>query len=129
MALLYGQAKVSTSSKHSFSSTRETILDAPLQKKLCALEKNSSGTDDCSDENSPRKTYRDGGNEKSICGQASPILNVDHCMHPRYPQQPSSVWDFETCREPPSRGNQGEEQAEASMDIVGDKGGAIPDVL
>ena len=43
LALLYRQAKVSTSSKHSFSSTREAILDAPLQKNMCALEKNSSG--------------------------------------------------------------------------------------
>ena len=91
LALLYRQAKVSTSSKHSFSSTREAILNAPLQKNMCALEKNSSGTGDCSDVNSPKKTYRDGGNVKSICGQASPILDADHCMHPRYPQQPSSI--------------------------------------
>ena len=37
LALLYGQAKVSISSKHSFSSTREAILDAHLCKKIYVL--------------------------------------------------------------------------------------------
>ena len=129
LALPYGQAKVSTSSKHSFSSTREAILDAPLRKISVCFGKNSSGTGDCSEENSSRKTYRDGGNGKFICGQASPILDADHCMHLGYPQQPSLVWDSKTCREPPSRGNQGEERVEASMDTEGDRGGAIPDML
>ena len=101
----------------------------PLCEKSMCFGKNSSGTGDCSKENSSRKTYKDGGNGKSICGQASPILDADHCMHLGYPQQPSLVWDSKTCCEPPSGGNQGEEQVEASMDIEGDRGRAIPYML
>ena len=125
----HGQAKIPTPSKHSLSSSREAIMDAPLRKISVCSRKNSSGTSDCSEEISPGKTHRDGGNGKSICNQAPPILNADNCMHTGYPQQPSSNGDSETCCEPHSRCIEGDDRAKASMDIKGDRGGSIPEMF
>ena len=129
LAFPYGQAKVPTPSKHSLSSSREVIMDAPLLKISVCSRKYPSRTSDCSEKSTPGKTHRDGGNGESICNQAPPILNVNNCLHIGYPQQPSSNGDSETCCEPHSKCIEGEDRAEASTDIEGNRGGAIPDVF
>lgn len=50
-------------------------------------------------------------------------------MHTEHTQQPGIVWDSEARSEPVSRDYLGEELVEASMDIEGDRGGAISDVV
>jgi len=50
-------------------------------------------------------------------------------MHTEHTQQLGIVWDFEARSEPVSRDYSGEELAEASMDIEGDRGEAISYVV
>ena len=47
---------ISTPCKHSFNSSREAIMDAPLRKIFVCSRKNPSGTSDYSEESSLRET-------------------------------------------------------------------------
>ena len=93
------------------------------------MEKDSSRTSDITEENASRAAYTDDGYGKPFSAQTPPVLNVDHSMYIEYSEQPSIIRDFEACREPISKGDQGEERVETSMDFEGDKGGAATNVL
>ena len=99
------------------------------KKSLKCFGKYPSGTSDRTKESSAGTANRDGGTEKLIPNQTSPILDADHCMYSGHPQQPSSIWHSKTFCEPLPKCTQGEEKTEARMEIEGDMGGAIPGVL
>ena len=129
LALPLGQAKISTPGKHSALAKREVILDAPLWKITEWFGKDSSRTSDITEENTSGAAYRDDGYGKPFSAQTPPVLNADHSMYTEYSKQPSTIRDSEACCEPISKGDQGEERVETSMDFEGDKGGAATNVL
>ena len=129
LALPHGQDEISAPSKHSTHAAREAILDAPLQKISKCFGKDSSRTSDYTKENTPRSANRDGCNGKLISAQTPPVLEAVCSMYTKHSKQPSSIQDSKACHEPLSKCDQGEERAKASMEIEGDRGGAIPDML
>ena len=129
LALPHGQVEILASSKHFVCAAREAIMDAPLRKISECFGKDSSRTSDYTKENTPRSANRDGCNGKLISAQTPPVLEAVCSMYTKHSKQPSSIQDSKACHEPLSKCDQGEERAKASMEIEGDRGGAIPDML
>nr|POE51218.1 hypothetical protein CFP56_14657 [Quercus suber] len=81
------------------------------------------------EEKSSRKTCRDGGHGEPLPSEAFIVLNANNSMHSEHSQQPVLVWDPKPHGEFVSWAHQGEECTEASMDIEGDRGGTILDMV
>nr|POF00222.1 hypothetical protein CFP56_37734 [Quercus suber] len=115
--------------KQSTHTAREAILDAPLRKITECFGKDSSRTSDYTKESITGSANRDGGNGKLISAQTPLILEAVGSMHTEHSEQPSSIRDSEACCESLSECDQGVERAAASIEIEGDRGGTIPNVL
>ena len=129
LALPHGQAEIPATGKHSALAVREAILDAPLRKITESFGKDSPRTSDITEENTSKEANRNDDFGKPFNAQTPPVLDADHSMYIEYLEQPSTIRDSEACREPISKGDQGEERIETSMDVEGDRGGAVTNVL
>nr|POE57441.1 hypothetical protein CFP56_06039 [Quercus suber] len=129
LALPNGQAEISALGKPSTHAAREANLDAPLRKITECFGKDSSRTSDYSKESLTGSANRDGSNGKLIRAQTPPVLKAVDNMHIEHSEQPSSIRDSEACCESISECDQGAKRASASMEIEGDRGGTIPNVL
>ena len=129
LAFPYGQAKISPSNQHSLGATRKSLLEIPLRRINKCLGDDPSGASDLSEKNPSRETGGDGSHGQSIPSEASAVLNANDSMHSEHPKQPVSIWNPEAGNESISWTHQGKDCTEASMDIEGDRGGTIPDMV